>query len=162
MHNETFDVLFNGLRSTPIVRLCLSSPLPINRNILTKYESFYEFIRETPTLSILELASLQIHQYEELFKVCSKSNVISLDLSGNDKVRGIYPGLLVLKLKNNSLDRLNEFSQTDGFPQLYHLDLSNNQLSGPQFSFLFKSRPPINLKVLIADENFLMYKLENF
>lgn len=77
-------------------------------------------------------------------------------------MRGIYAGLQVLKLKNNDLDKLNEFSQIDGFPLLYHIDLSNNQLNAAQFNFIFKSKPQINLKVLIADENALLYKLDNF
>lgn len=64
LQNANFDVLFDSLKNSSIVRLCLSSPLPINRNILTKYSNFYEFILSSPTLSILELASLQITQYE--------------------------------------------------------------------------------------------------
>lgn len=56
--------MFEKLSKTPLVRLCLSSPLPVNRNILTKYDKFYEFILATPTLNILEMASLQISHYE--------------------------------------------------------------------------------------------------
>jgi hypothetical protein len=45
---------------------------------------------------------------------------------------------------------------------LEYLDLSCNKLVAKQFNYIFKSKPSLNLKTLIADENPLMYTLENF
>jgi hypothetical protein len=42
------------------MRLCLSSPLPIKRNILTRFDKLYEFISSSKTIAILELAYMQI------------------------------------------------------------------------------------------------------
>lgn len=149
--NNSLEYLFDNLKYTPIMRLCLSSPLPIKRNILTRSSKLYELISCSRTLMILELAYMQISGGEELFKVCSTSDIISLDLSGNADISGNYRKLHILKIKGNKLDKIPEFAVNENFPCLEYLDISWNKLVAKQFNYIFKAKPSLNIKTLIAD-----------